>query len=299
MLHLDGISFRTLSDEFDISVGNVYGRVLEYLKSLPHCADVSRQYCSRYCGIMVIDGKYVRVRGYKKKIPVIYGLDYQTHDIPTYKLAPSESHRACVHYLGSLKLLNYPFKAMVTDENQNFFTACDFVYPKAVQQLCQNHYKQNIRKSLDLDANPKYISFMALIEDLFRFKRSPDDFNRTAKNIFTRYKQDTLCTAVMIDIYKQQDRLLAWRKSQGVPTTTNLIECFNSHLQDRLKTLQGFESFSHADVWLNAYFLRRRTKQFKSCEGKFKRLNGYNSLQKSKKPNVVLPLFFRQKRDRF
>ena len=63
------------------------------------------------------------------------------------------------------------------------------------------------------------------------------------------------------------------------PRTNNLIESFNSHLQGRLKTIKGFESFNHAELWLNAYFLRRRTKKFTDCEGKFKSLNGKSSIE--------------------
>lgn len=66
-----------------------------------------------------------------------------------------------------------------------------------------------------------------------------------------------------------------------VPRTNNLIESYNSHLESRLKTLKGFKSFIHADNWLNAYFIHRRSKTFTDCEGKFKRLNGFCSLQKT------------------
>jgi hypothetical protein len=64
-------------------------------------------------------------------------------------------------------------------------------------------------------------------------------------------------------------------------------------LQGRLKTIKGFESFSQANNWLNGYFLRRRVKKFSGCQGKFKGLNGYNSLQKTKKPDVDIPLYFK------
>lgn len=136
LLHLDGISFRTLADEFNLSMGTVYAHVIQYFKNLPHCADITRAYCSRFCGVIVTDGKFLRIKGFERKIPVIYGLDYETHDIPTYLLAVSESYRACVHYFGSLKLLNYPLLAVVADENINIFEACTAVYPKAIHQLC-------------------------------------------------------------------------------------------------------------------------------------------------------------------
>lgn len=140
---------------------------------------------------------------------------------------------------------------------------------------------------------------MRQIEELFSFKRTPDDFNRKAKNILKDHEGSPLCVSIMASIYRNEHLLLGWRYGKHIPTTTNLIECFNSHLQGRLETIKGFESFKHADLWLNGYFLRRRFKKFSGCVGKFRDLNGYNSLQKSKKPDVDIPAFFNEKRDRF
>lgn len=61
-----------------------YRKCVVALENLPHCADITRKYCSKYSGILLVDGKYIEVKGYDRKIPVIYGIDYLTHDIPTY-----------------------------------------------------------------------------------------------------------------------------------------------------------------------------------------------------------------------
>lgn len=292
LLHIDGLSFRSLAAYRERSVGGIYTKVYTYLKSLPHCADITRTYCSRYCGILLVDGKYVKVKGYERKIPVLYGVDYTTHDIPTYVFSLAENYQTCLKFFSSLRLLNYPLQAVVCDENINIYEACRYVYPNAIIQLCQNHYKENIRRTLDLTVNQQYIPFMKRVEELFVRKRSSDDFNRIAKNIFHQYKHIPLCMNILVDIYKHEDVLLGWRQGHDIPTTTNLIECLNSHLQGRLKTIKGFESFAHADLWLNAYFLRRRSKKFTDCEGKFKRLNGCTSLQKSKKITSIIPSLF-------
>lgn len=223
----------------------------------------------------------------------MYGVDYQTHDIPTFILAVSENYQACNSFFGSLRLLNYPLQAIVCDENINIYEACQYNYPNAVVQLCQNHYKENIRRSLDLNNNKQYVLFMRQIEELFAIKRSPDDFNRKAKNIFSKYQYDELCSKILVDIYRNQNLLLGWRQGHKIPTTTNMIESFNSHLQGRLETIKGFESFKHAALWLNGYFIRRRLKKFFGCEGKYRYLNGHNSLEKSKKRGVDIPAFFR------
>ena len=281
-----------MSDQYNLSVGKTYTHVSKYLKSLPHIADVTRKYCSRYSGILEVDGKYLKVKGYDRKIPALYGIDYQTHDIPHYKLSVSENYQTCLSFFSSLKLLNYPLQALICDENINIYEAARFVYPNVVIQLCQKHYKENIRRSLDLTVNPHYGAFMKQIEELFLFKRTPDDFNRKAEIIFNRYRQSSLCVAVLTDIHRNQHLLLGWRDGHHIPITTNLIESFNSHLQGRLKSIKGFETFKHADIWLNGYFLRRRTRKFTGCTGKFKSLNGWYSLQKSKKPGVDIPPFF-------
>lgn len=286
------MSFRSLSDQFDQSVGSVYQKVSGYLSSLPHVADVTRAYSGKYSGILEVDGKFVLVKGYERKIPVLYGLDYTTHDIPNYRLMPSENYQACLQFFNSLKLLDYPLHALICDDNVNIYEAARYIYPKAVIQLCQNHYKENVRRTLDLSLNPHYLPFMESLEDLFSFKRSPDDFNKKAKNILNQCQTDSVRLSIILDIAKRENLLCGWRNGIHIPTTTNLIECFNSHLTGRLKTVKGFESFKHADLWLNGYFLRRRTKKFTGCSGKFRSLNGFTSLEKSKKSDVDLPTFF-------
>lgn len=137
------------------------------------------------------------------------------------------------------------------------------------------------------------------IEILFYGKRSEDDFNRVAKNILNKYKNDPICLKVLLDIDYRKNILLGYLLLKNMPKTTNLIESFNSHLQSRLKSIKGFKSFKTADLWLNAYFIKRRTQKFTDCTGKFKHLNGKTSLQKTVKKNVEIPAFFSEKSARF
>jgi len=277
--HIDGTPFRALASQYNISPMTAYRYVMSELKKLPHCADVSRNLCSKFCGILLVDGKFLKIKGYESKIPVIYGIDYLTHDIPNFRLAPAESYLVCLKFFESLRLLNYPLKSLVSDDNPNFLNACKIVYPKVIWQLCLVHFMENIRKSLSVRTDDTYKPFMREIEILFKIKRTEDDFNRVAKNIFNRYKIDNLCVTFLLDIDRRKRNFMAHLWVKHTPRTNNLIESFNSHLQGRLKTIKGFESFSHAELWLNAYFLRRRTKKFTDCEGKFKYLNGKSSIE--------------------
>lgn len=278
-----------------MSVGSAYTKAARCLKSLPHCADITRTYCTRFSGVLLVDGKYVAVKRYDRKIPVLYGIDYETHDIPTYILSKAENYQTCFSFFQSLRLLNYPLQAVVCDDNNNIYDAARAVYPNVIIQLCQNHYLEGIRNNLQVRTDPTYGIFMRELEKLFHQKRSPEEFSHVAGRLWKKYNADPRTASVLLDIQKRMDLLCGYMRLPHVPRTTNLIESYNSHLQARLKSIKGFESFTHADHWLNAYFLHRRLKKFTDCEKRFRYLNGYASLQKTMKDpskfNDLLKLF--------
>jgi transposase-like protein len=258
------------------------------LEKFPLCIDITRNYCSRFCGILLVDGKYVKIRGYKKKIPVIYGVDYLTHDIIHFVLGPSENYQLLLKFFSSLKLANYPLQVIVSDDNQNIPQACLKVYPTAIWQLCQNHYKHNLRITLNLSNDSTCKPFMKELETLFSGKISIEDFRSKASKIYNKYQENDLCKKVMLDIARRSPDLFGYLKLKNTPRTTNLIESFNSHLQGRLKTIKGFKSFKGANLWLNAYFVKRRLKPFTDCTKQFKKLNGRCSLQQTLKEGAEI-----------
>ncbi len=293
--HLDGSSFRTLANRYNISVFTAHNWCQQELEKLPHCADITRQYCNRFCGFLLTDGKFVKVKGYERKIPVIYSIDYLTHDIPTYLLAESESYQACQKLFTSLRLLNYPLAGLVSDDNRNIYEACEAVYPEVVYQLCLNHYKENIRQILQVrqETTPDlYRVFMKALEHLFSKKRSPQELEVIARRMVDKFGQEPQLLAVLLDLQKRSKQLFAYQNLKGLPTTNNLIESYNSHLQGRLEAIKGFESFHHANLWLNGYFLRRRTKPFTDCIRRFNYLNGKISLSQTLKQDSATPTFF-------
>lgn len=106
------------------------------------------------------------------------------------------------------------------------------------------------------------------------------------------FSKDETYGSILIDLARKQHLLQGYLHHKGTPTTTNLIDSMNSHLEARIKPLKGFESFTHADLWLNEYFLRRRNKKYTDCSRKFKRLNGKTSLEITQKPGIDIPSFF-------
>ncbi len=291
--HLRGISFRSLAQEYSIGTSTAYRRYITALERFPHIADLTRRYSTKFCGILLVDGKYIRVKGYERKIPVIYGIDYLTHDIPTYILSDSESYQTCHSFFTSLRLLKYPLKVVVSDDNANIYDAASSVYPSSFSQICHNHYKETIRQNLHVRTDLTYLPFMREIEELFVKRRSKEEFNNLAGKIFNRFRHDSLCMSVLLDIQKRLPQLTAYMKEKHIPRTTNLIESYNSHLEGRLKTIKGFESFKHADMWLNGYFLKRRLQPFTDCTKQFASLNGTCSFEHTIKHKTTLALIKR------
>lgn len=290
--HLSGLSFRSLSQLHDCGIATAYRRVEQGLRELPTCIDVTRWYCQKFQGVLLVDGKYVRVKRYDRKIPVLYGIDYASHDIPHYRLARAEDYQSCKRFFESLKLTDYALQAVVCDDNSNIYTAAKYVFPNVAVQLCHLHFLRNVRALLDLEHNRTHQLFIQLLNKLLIEKRSQTDFEKKASHLLTTFQADKVCSGILIELARKQPLLQGYLHHKGTPTTTNLIESFNSQLEARVKPLKGFESFKHADLWLNGFFLRRRTRKFTDCSGKFRRLNGKTSLEIVKKPGIDLPMFF-------
>lgn len=132
---------------------------------------------------------------------------------------------------------------------------------------------------LQVRSDSTYRPFVFEIEQLFSRRRSKEEFFVIARKILIKYGADPKCQSVLLDIERRKDALLAYTQEKSIPRTTNLIECFNSHLEGRLKSIKGFESIHHAKLWFNAYFIKRRLKPFTDCGGQFRKLNGQSSLQ--------------------
>lgn len=148
LTHLKGASIRTLARRIGKGIDAAYRRIVRELLRLPHNNDVTLSYCNpkRFCGFLVVDGKYVAVKGYEKKIPFIYGIDYLTHDIPICLLAPSENYQAMLQYFTKLKNTGYELLGVVCDDNEAIRMAARQVYPGVIIQLCHVHFLENIRE---------------------------------------------------------------------------------------------------------------------------------------------------------
>ena len=238
-----------------------------------------------------MDGKYVRVKGFPAKIPFVYAIDYLTHDIPYGHLYVAEDQMSFSHFFQKLHTLGYDIEIVVADDRAGIKKALHKVFPHALLQICHNHYLENIRVALRVRTEERYRHFFNSLKlHVFTEGKDGESIDRGLAHVLEHHAagRPTL-EAILWNIKHRQDVLFAYLKLRGCPNNTNLIELYNSHLNGRLKTIKGFQSFQSAERWLNAYLIRRRTKSLTDCEGKFRYLNRHCSLEFTIKKQALWP----------
>lgn len=293
MEHIDGVPFRKLGNENNLSGVQAYNRVSEELSSLPDNTGLTKTLCDpiRFSSILVVDGKFVKVRGFKEKIPLVWALDYLTHDPVIGLLAATETTIVYRQIFQQLKLAGYWIKVVVADDRGTVNQALQGIFPEAQVQLCQNHYLENIRRQLKIRTDEKYQHFFnSLKKHVFTDAANQEEVVKGLRHVLdTHVKDSELLRSVVMDINARRQELFCYFNIPNCPKDTNLIELYNSHLQARLSSIKGFKSFQAAQIWLNAYLIRRRTKPLTDCKGKFQELNGHASLELTIKKQAQWP----------
>lgn len=238
------------------------------------------------------DAKYINVKGYNRKIAFLWGVDYEKHDFPIILLARSESYNSWTKFFQIFRILNHYPRLIVCDDNSPLKIAARYKFPNTKIQTCYNHFKEGLRRDLKVRSDDTYKQFSKDIDQLLSIKRSTNDFNSSLFKIYQNHKQDPVKTKIIVDIEKRKEEFLSFQGYRRAPVTTNMIEGFNSHLEQRLKHIGCFNSFEYAKLWLNAYVLNRRTTKLTDCKYRFRFLNGKIPLNMTKKPDVDLPTFF-------
>ena len=99
---IDGTSLRKLSNQRKKqSHLSFYRQAKQEIISLPNNTELSKKHCSVFSGILNLDGIYVKIAGYKKSIPFIYGMDFLLHDPIVSLLSQGRRHFCLPHNLHS------------------------------------------------------------------------------------------------------------------------------------------------------------------------------------------------------
>ena len=291
-LHLDGLSCRDIARKTGISKSQVYRIIKSELQKIPDNNKFTFNYCSRFSRIFEFDGTYINVKGFKRGIVMLWGVDYFRHDFPVITFAKGESEQGWGVFFETFRILNSYPDYIVCDDNENLKKYARIKFPKVKVQMCYNHFKEGLRRDLKVRSEETYRKFMHEIEMILACKRSERDFDFLLHRALVYYIKDPVCTSIIVNMAKRKNELLAFTGIKNAPVTTNMIEGFHQQIKDRIDDIHHFESFHHAKLWLNAFVLKRRFTKFESCKGRFANLNGKYPLQLTKNPEVDLPTFF-------
>jgi len=113
------------------------------------------------------------------------------------------------------------------------------VYPEAKIQLCHNHYFENLRQYLSIRTEEKFQPFFYELKEAFKTKHHPKKRQALLAHITYKFRNNQTILGIMVDIEKRSDELFAYKQIKGCPSTNNIIESYNSHLNGRLKTIKG------------------------------------------------------------
>lgn len=179
--HLNRNSYRILEEEEAVSKKTACTMVNGVAETLIDSNELTKLFQPQnYCGILLIDGKYVPVkethgekisglvprsakrRGKTKKgLVTIVCLDYLTHDIPIYSIGLSENSFDMRQIFRQLKAIAYPLKVLLCDESMGKIAevAKEF-FPKVIIQICLTHYSKTIERTFIANAAKRtYRSF--------------------------------------------------------------------------------------------------------------------------------------------
>jgi len=293
-LHLDGVSFRKVGKRIGSSGVAIFKRTQEYFRKLTTNMELTIKYADmyKYSGYLVVDGTYIAVKGHPRKLVLIWGIDYLTHDVPHYIIGGAENYQTMLAYFKRLELLEYNLRYLVCDDNEAIKMVAIKIYPRVIIQTCLKHYRESIRRDLGLKTSNCYLGFYLEIDKLFTKRLCNVEVAWAVQKLYPRFKNDPRCVNWLTDIMQRKDELTNYHMFENTPNTTNLIEAYNSHLKGRLKTIKGFKSLTSMKLWVNAYIVKRRLSDFTSCDTKFKHLNGMCSLKKVLKSDQKLPQLF-------
>lgn len=166
--HLNRNSYRILENEYGISKKNACKIVNQTAEKLINSNELTKLLNpQKYCGILLIDGKYIPVKetsestikGFiprsskrrgktKKGLVIVACIDYLTHDVPIYNVCLSENSFDMRNIFLELKKLNYPLKIVVCDETMGQIAeVAKEIFPNVIIQICLTHYSKTIERT--------------------------------------------------------------------------------------------------------------------------------------------------------
>lgn len=302
---LERASMRALARRYKKTKKTIMRMIHEVTRHLPDNCFIQKKFLPQWSGILVFDGKVVRVYDklstllkqsslsedelrWMHKMRFLVGVDFGTGDLPHYDLAQSESKIELVMYFNTLKDIGYPLKALVCDGNPQIPEAMRFVFGKGiVVQLCTRHFIEGLKRLLpsEEETNDARARLEALIGHIQRMIEADTIEEAHAHLQVLKAFAETVdhpCKKIFIKLFQQHKNELCahlLHPELGLPHTSNDAENLIRQLNQRLKTWGRFFHRHYAKYYLNAWVLFRRFTPFTDCKGERRCRNGKAPLE--------------------
>lgn len=274
-------------------------------EQLPDSVMIAKRFCPLWAGVLVFDGKVVRVFDdatrrlernklsedqikWMHKMRWLCGVDYGTGDLPHYALADSENMVDLVIYFRTLKKMGYKLTALVCDGNPLIPRAAKFVFDKQlIVQRCTRHFLEDLRRLLPADE--RELEERLKLEQLIlkiKYVIEADTINEATEQLellkqYTENYKSPLARKMIKLFQKTKVELTAHllHPELKLPHTSNDIENLFKQLMQRLKTIGRFFHQDYARDYLNGWTLLRRFTPFTDCRNGRKHRNKKTPLE--------------------
>lgn len=288
---LERASMRILARRHHKTRDTIMRIIHRVCEALPDSINLARKFQPLWSGILVFDGKVVRVydpitekldpeyltedeRKWIHKMRWLCGIDYGTGDLPHYDLGESENMIDLVMYFQNLKSLKYPLNTLVCDGNPLIPRAAKFVFGKQIiVQRCTRHFLEDLRTLLP-NKETENEERVKLEQLILRIKLviEADNLESAEDNLksLKRYS-DSITGSIkltMLAMFKRTKIELTahlFHPELQLPHTSNDMENLFKQLMLRLKTCGRFFNHNYAKNYLNAWALLRRFTPFTDC----------------------------------
>lgn len=307
---LERSSMRILARRFRKDKTTVMRIIHRVTARLPDSMTVARTLKPRWSGILVFDGKYVRV--YDRwsavmtpgaRVPPsaahpgegtgdterpmprhwaawICGIDHGTGDLPHYQIAEEETKIDLVLYFQRLREIGYPMKALVSDGNPDIVSAARKVCGDAfVHQRCTKHFIDGLMRLMRQEERPERCAdTLKLIRLLQCIIRAPDlEAAGRRLAVLPHVPPKTPVQRRIMEMFHEHKEALTAHllfPELHIPSTSNEIENLFRQANLRLRSLGQFRHWKNAENYLKAWALWRRFTPFTDCRGARKGRNG-------------------------
>lgn len=303
---LERASVRILARRYRKSKKTIMRIVHRVTARLPSTLEIAERFRPSWSGILVVDGKVVKVydriieRMDRSKLSEdevramhrqrwLVGVDHGTGDLPHHDLAEEEGQIEWVMFFRQLQAIGYPLKAVISDGNPEIPIAARFVYgPQVIHQRCTRHFCEDLRQLLppEEEGHRAERERLEVLVDHIQRTIEADSIEEAVAHLadlqaYRRTLRSPIATEMIRRFKATKEPLCAHllHPELHLPHTNNDAENLIRQFNARLKTIGRFMHWGYARAYCNAWGLLRRFTPFTDCCKERRHRNGKCPLQ--------------------